>query len=189
MNPAQLSAFFAAHKVAILGGGAAAIAALGLHQRKKNAAASTTAGATIPGTIPAAAVVGGTGSSAATYDSTAFDIYDSLEQQISDVASRQQTSSPTTASSATPGPIASTLFAPTGQGPLVHFGNGTIAEVESDGSLYGESLAEWQAQGSPTNYTSMPGLPAGATLYTRATNLQNKIKSAPSTTVTQATGA
>lgn len=177
MNPQQL---FATHKVAILGGGAAIIAALGLYQRKKNAAASTTtttAGATIPGTIPAAAVVGGTGSSTATYDSTAFDIYDALQQQISDLASQQQTSSPSSGASATPGPIASSLFAPTGQGPLVRYGTG-IYEVEADNSLYKESLPEWQAAGAPSNYVQLgTALPAGVTAYTGAGNLQSRITS------------
>jgi nucleoid-associated protein YgaU len=94
--------------VAVLGGGAVAAAALGLHQRKKNAAAATAGGATIPGTIPAAAVIGG-GASTATYDSTAFDIYDSLQQQIGDLRSAIQTGStpapaPAPAPALTPGP-------------------------------------------------------------------------------------
>lgn len=175
MNPQQASAFFAAHKVEILGGGAAVVALLGYRQRKKSS--STTAGATIPGTIPAAAVVGGTGTSAATYDSTAFDTYDALQQQISDLASRQQTSSPTTASGATPAPIASTLFAPAGSGNYLRNSYGNLVEVESDGSLYGltgSQLRDLQSSGGLTgatitdvgDWTNTPGF------YTQQGNLQ-----------------
>lgn len=136
MNTAALSAYFAAHKVAILGGGAAAVAALGFYQHKKasSSTATTTSGATVPGTIPAAAVVS-SGAGSATYDSTAFDIYDSLQQQISDVASQQQTGTTSGTSSATPVPIASTLFAPSYNGQYVRFADGQVDEVQSDGSL------------------------------------------------------
>ena len=188
MNP-QFAAFFNAHKVQILGGGAAAVAALGYYQRKKNAGSSTTsttAGATIPGTIPAAAVVDSSGSTTATYDSTAFDIYDALQSQITDLASQQQTSSPATSpasspasgAAATPPPIASTLYAPADSGRLASYANG-LYEVESDGSLYHLSPSEWQGL-IKSNGGKKPGATAIAgnapTSYGGSGNLANFIK-------------
>lgn len=45
----------------------------------------------------------------------------------------------------TPGPISHTLFAPSYSGNYVRYGNGLIAEVESDGSILGLNQSEWQA--------------------------------------------
>lgn len=79
MSP-QLAAYFAAHRTAILGGGAAAVAGLALLRRKRAATvpAGATAGATVPGTIPAAAVAGPT----AGYDSSNYDVYSALQPEL-----------------------------------------------------------------------------------------------------------
>lgn len=77
MNPAAL---FAAHKTAILGTAAAGVVGLALLNKRKAAAGgrSATPGATIPGTIPAAAVTASGGA----YDSTSYDLYNALQPEL-----------------------------------------------------------------------------------------------------------
>lgn len=144
MNGAGLQALFAEHKTAVLGAAAAAVAGLALLQRKKAAAAggagATTVGATVPGTLPAAAVIPAGGSIGGGYDSSSYDLYNALQPEISQILQQQQAQQTggTTGGGVTaaPAPIASTLFAPTYNGNYVHFTSGETAEVESDGSLY-----------------------------------------------------
>jgi hypothetical protein len=85
VNIAGLQAFFATHKTAVLGAGAAGVAGLALYQRKKGTA---TDGAGIAGSSPAAAVV--QGSTAATgggsYDSSAYDVYSAMQPQMEQLA-------------------------------------------------------------------------------------------------------
>lgn len=171
MNP-QLALLFAQHKTAILGATAAGVAGLALVQRKKKAATATpasatagaTVGTTIAGTIPAAAVVpaGSTGSGG--YDSSSYDTYNALQPELAQILQAQQalatagagsgiTAAPAPVSSPilnTPAPapaaakksIAQTLFAPRGTGNYVKYGDGTLGEVEQDGSIYGIAYGE-----------------------------------------------
>jgi hypothetical protein len=173
VNPAALPAFFAAHKAAVLGGGAAAVAGLALYQRKKGTtaggAAATTAGARVPGTIPAAAVEP---QSVGAYDSTSFDLYNALSGQLEQIAQTGTSSGAAQAS----GPVASTLFNPTGSGDYVRGSNGMIAEVESDGSLFALTRPQWQQleknAGGKVNVTNMAQLPAS--LFSTAKNVVAK---------------
>lgn len=140
MNPAQLSAFFAAHKTAVLGTAAAAVAGLALVQRKKaGGPAGATAGATVPGTIPAAAVIPAGGTVGGGYDSSSYDLYNALQPEISQILQQQQNQQTggTTGGGVTaaPAPIASTLLNPSYSGNYVRFADGQIDEVENDGSL------------------------------------------------------
>lgn len=148
MNPDKLRALFEQHKTAILGTAAAAVAGLALVQRRRTtagagAAGPTAVGATVPGTMPAAAVVGSSGGG---YDSTSFDLYNALQPEISQILQQQQSQqtggAPGGGVSEAPAPIASTLFAPTYNGNYVHFLSGETAEVESDGSLLNLTQSE-----------------------------------------------
>lgn len=192
MNAAQLGAWFRANKTEALLVGGAGVAGLALYTRKKNtaaAAAGVTAGASAPGTIPAAAVVSGSG--VPTYDSSSYDLYNALQDEIGTLAHQNEGAAQTGAtgssvSAAVKGPIASTLLAPTGSGQLARYGTG-IYEVEADGSLYGENLHEWQATGSPTNYVQLGStLPSGLTAYTGAGNLAQRIATGASSAATAA---
>lgn len=193
MDTAAASAWFAAHKTEALGVGAVAVAGLALLKRKRSGTASTsgvTAGAVAPGTIPAASVVG------ATADSSAFDAYNALQDEIGTLARNSDAARNTGATgsgvgAAVGGPVASTLLAPTGNGQLVRYGT-AIGEVESDGSVYGLTLPEYQALGAPSNWVQLGATNASApSMSTRASNLAAKIRGAqqpaPATPVNAAT--
>lgn len=137
MDTAQLSALFAAHKTAILGTAAAGVAGLALYQKRKGAGAagSTAVGAAVPGTLPAAAVEP---QSLGAYDSTSFDLYNALQPELEQILQTGTSGGGVAA----PPPVASTLFAPSGSGKYVGYGNG-LYEVEPDGSLYHLSPGEW----------------------------------------------
>lgn len=156
MNTAQLSTLFEQHKTAVLGSAAAAVAGLALIQRRKataGAAGSTTVGARVPGTIPAAAIEP---QSAGAYDSTSYDLYNALSGQLEQLA---QTGSSTGAAQA-PEPVSSSLFAPTGTGEWVRFADGVTAEVESDGSLFGltgSQITALRQAGLKPTIVKMPG--------------------------------
>lgn len=81
------------------------------------------------------------------------------------------------AAPATPSPIAAGLFAPTNSGNFALYGNGTVAEVESDGSQLGLNWSQWnalQGQGAKVTQTmGMPSAPAGTAYYQTNTNLTN----------------
>jgi hypothetical protein len=142
VNLQQLPALFAQHRTAVLGGGAAAVAGLALWQRRKakTGATSSTTGAKVQpaGTIPAAAVVPAGATGTAGYDSSAFDVYDALSQQMEQL---RQTVGMST--SVAPAPTASALFAPTGSGNYVLLPNGVTGEVESDGTVFGLTSEQW----------------------------------------------
>lgn len=143
MTGGQLPALFAQHKTAIIGAAGAGVVGLALLQRKK-AAASSAAGPSLAGTIPAAGVVPSTGVQAAYPDTGAVDTYNTIMDQLL----KQQAAMNPPVPAAAPKPVASSLFAPTGSGKYVRYGSGTIAEVESDGSLYGIAPGEaWNYDG------------------------------------------
>lgn len=177
MNPEQLSALFTQHRTAVLGGAAVLVVGLGLYSRKVKApaaAGATTGGATVPGTIPAAAVAPTGG-----YDSTATDVYQALSDQIGALEQQQQTTG--TAVTAPSKPISSTLFAPTGTGQYVVYKNGAYGEIESDGSVYGLSTPEL----TPDQWSKVWGAatPIGTTqtnYFDRATNLAAQVQPAKS---------
>lgn len=166
MNPEQLQAFFAEHKTAVLGTAAAGVVGLALLQRKKK----TTAGGTSQpaGTIPAAAVVP-SNALQGSYDSSAYDVYSALQPQIAQLSDQLNRGNSVTAA---PAPIASTLFAPSGSGNYVRYGS-SIAEVESDGSLFAPTSDQWQklaAQGAA--FTQVSGKDSDLpSYYTTAGNL------------------
>jgi len=146
VNPAQLSAYFAAHKTAVLGSAAAAVAGLALYQRRKGtsgAGGATTAGATVPGTIPAAAVEP---QSLGAYDSTSFDLYNALQPEIEQILQTGTSSG----GAAAPSPVASSLLSPSYDGNYVRFADGQIDEVESDGSLLWLNPSEGKKAFGPT---------------------------------------
>lgn len=130
MNP-QTAALFATHKGAIFAAAAVAAVGLGLYTKKKGATSTTTSAgttSTIPGTIPAAAVVAPT--TGGVYDSSSFDAYNALQPELEQILQTQGS-----AINTAPTPVASTLFAPTYNGQYVAWANGETDEVESDGSL------------------------------------------------------
>lgn len=165
MSP-QLAAMFAAHKTAIFGAAAAGVVGLALLQKKKSASAAAPAStSSIPGTLPAAAVVAPT--AGAGYDSSSYDLYNALQSELQPLFQNQG------GSVTAPAPVASSIFAPTGSGQLVRYNNGTIAEVESDGTLLGLTPDQFTALSSKgQTFTSLSG--AQPKVYTTAGNLAAK---------------
>lgn len=151
----ELSALFAQHRTAVLGGGAVLVAGLAYLRRKKGAApAGASAGATVPsglaGTIPAAAVAPSGG-----YDSTSYDLYNSLQSEISGIAEQNRQTVGSSAAAA-PTPIASTLFQPTYNGNYARTPDGQGVEIESDGSLFHiNDKAAQQIAGQGGSYASL----------------------------------
>jgi hypothetical protein len=128
-----LPVLFATHKTAILAAGAAGVAGLALLQKRKKPA---TGAATSPaGALPAAAVIPSSGVQGAYPDTSGTDMYNQLEGQLERLQASQAVP--------VPKPVASTLFAPTGSGNYVRTADGTIAEVESDGSAFGLTAPQW----------------------------------------------
>lgn len=71
-------------------------------------------------------------------------------------------------------PLASKLFAPTDSSTFVHYANGTVAQVQSDGSQLGLSWGQWQplsAAGARPS-VEMPGSASGS-FFTTVGNLAN----------------
>lgn len=142
MSP-QLAALFAQHKTAFMAAGAAGVVGLALLQKKKGTAAKAPAAASsIPGTIPAAAVVPATGS---TYDSTSFDTYNALQPELERILQQQAASTSNSGGiTSAPAPIASTLFSPTYSGNYLRYSDGWVGEAETDGSQLWFTPSEWQ---------------------------------------------
>lgn len=164
MNAGQLSAWFEQNKTVALGVAAAGVAGLALLQRRKSsggAATGATAGASVPGTSPAAGVVPTGGSLGGTYDSSTSDLYNALQPQLEQIL---QTTGHSGINDA-PAPIASSLLAPTYNGNYVWArenatGSGPGAfEVESDGSLLHLNTDQWgqaaQKAGSDRAFTML----------------------------------
>lgn len=173
MNPAQLSAYFAAHKTAILGGAAAAVAGLALYRKHAAAAGTpTTGGVTLAGTTPAAAIVGAQGP-----DSSSYDLYNAMQPELEQLLQTGASSGGVTA----PPPVASGLFAPSGSGKLVSYSNG-LYEMESDGSLYHLAPSEWAKivadNGGKKPAASALSGPAPGSSYSGQGNLSSFIKKA-----------
>lgn len=178
MNGQQLAAYFEAHKPLVLGGAAAGVAALAVLQRRKKAAApaGASAGAAVPGTIPAAAVVPATGSIGGAYDSSSYDTYNAMQPILEQILQTTSQSGITKL----PDPVASNLFAPTASGKYVQLGS-SINEVESDGSMYGLSPTEWDQLSAlpnrPANFSFQilgPNDGTSSTPYSTKANLLKK---------------
>jgi hypothetical protein len=144
VNP-QLSALFAAHKTAILGAAGVGVVGLALLQKKKGAAA-TPATTGVAGTIPAAAVVPAS-SSGSGPNNSAYDVYSALQSELAPLLQQQAAATGTGGITTAPAPIASSLFSANRTGNYVAQTNNDgvqgVFEVESDGSLYHLSSADW----------------------------------------------
>jgi hypothetical protein len=188
VDTAAISAWLQANKTEVVLVGGAAVAGLALLQRKRGTAGASapgvTAGAVAPGTMPAAAVVSGGGGG---YSSDAFSAYNALQDEIGTLARQNEAARQTSAGGSgvgtVPAPIASTLFNPTGSGTYAQYANGTVAEVESDGSQLGLGYAQWEplraAGAHPT--IVIPGAAPVGRYFQSDTNLANvgKDPSAP----------
>jgi hypothetical protein len=176
VNLAQLESTLEANKGAALACGLAAVGGLVLWQKRKGSAAGSTAGATSSSssTTPAGVVPysgGGQTTSLAgaggVYDSTSADLAGYLGPQLDSIGSRLTALENPSASS--PIPVASTLVSPAGTGSYVRTPNGSIAEVESDGSLFGLTYNQWVPVSS-SGYQSVPSF-GSQTLYSSAANV------------------
>jgi hypothetical protein len=175
VNPGALSAFFVQHKVALMGAGAAGAVLLGLRSRQQRAAAGTSAAPKVtPGTAAAVVPANGLQGVGSTYDSSAYDVYSALQQELGPFLQQQAAQTGSSSGISTVPPIASTLFAPSGSGNYVAYKNGTIAEIESDGSQLGLIDDEWRrlAAGGATYKSLGTDLTSGQYFET-ATNLAN----------------
>jgi hypothetical protein len=172
---APLGAMFAAHKPVVLGVAAAGVVGLAL-LKKKGAGSSSSSTSSPAGTIPATGVVS-SGSVQGTYpDTTATDVYNSLQPTLAQILNQQanQTSAGNSHPLSAPKPIASTLFAPQGTGNYVFLQNAnTIGEVESDGSIYGIGGGEgYSGPTNPAQLSQLQSAPSGS-YFTKADNLKN----------------
>jgi len=171
MNPAQLQAYVEQHKPVVFGVAAAGVVGVALLRRKKAGGdvAAAPAKAQPAGTIPAAAVVPSQ-QTASTYDSSAYDVYNALTGQLEQL--RQTVGGAPATTQAPPKPIASTLFAPSGTGNYVRYKNGTIGEVESDGSIYG--IAPGEIWNVANGYTQLaPDMESKTAYFDKLKNLSN----------------
>jgi hypothetical protein len=180
VNVAQLQAWAAQNKVALLGVGAAGAVLLGLRTRSR-----ASGGAKQPaGTLPAAAVVPANGLQAtgSTYDSSAYDVYNALQSELGPFLQAQANQTGTSSGVTSVPPIASTLFRPSGTGQYAQYGNGTVAEIESDGSQLGLTYGQWNdliGTGAKVTQVLPVGAPAGNTAYYETSgNLANVKKPA-----------
>lgn len=124
----QLAALWGQHRTALMVGGAAGVAGLAYLKRKKGGGGTTIGpggtvlGAVSPQTVPA---------SGGAYDSSATDVYNSLQSELEQLTKPAQG-----APLSVPAPIASTIFQPTYNGNYGRLPNGEGVEIESDGSLF-----------------------------------------------------
>jgi hypothetical protein len=99
-------------------------------------------------------------------------VYNALSAQLGKLSEAVQTGSSSGINSA-PAPIASTLFNPQNTGTYVKGPDGTISEVESDGSLFGMTYSQWLPISNGGAQISAE-VPAAQTMYSLAQNLANK---------------
>lgn len=149
MSAAQLEAWLTQNKTTLIAVGAAGAVGLGLYKRKKSGDAGTDpagkAAAAAPQYSAGGQVAAATG--AAAYDSTSSDLFAALSPQLDAIGAQlgQLNNAQATPPTPVPASIASSLYNPTkapGTGSYVRYQDGTIAEIEDDGSLYGISAAE-----------------------------------------------
>jgi hypothetical protein len=183
VNTAQLQAFVAAHKVGVLGTAAAGAVLLGLRTRRK-ATAGGAATSQPAGTLPAAAVVPANGLQGvgSTYDSSAYDVYSALQSELTPFLQGQaaQTDASSTGIAAAVLPVASTLFAPTYSGNYVKDAKtGLIGEVETDGSVFGFTPAQWSTAAGKGGGTSLNTIGHIGQAYSTEGNLARVATPAP----------
>jgi hypothetical protein len=187
VNLAQLQAFFATHKVAVLGTAAAGAVLLGLRTRKK---AATGGAAVTPGTAAGVVPANGLQGVGSTYDSSAYDVYSALQSELSPFLQQQaaQTGASSGAAAAVK-PIASTLFKPNLTGQYVVYKNGAYGEIEQDGSVYGISAPEASADQWGKIWATATPIGDTLTAYSdRSSNLKAVAPPAPAATTTLAKG-
>jgi hypothetical protein len=186
VNAEQLQAYVAGHKPVVLGVAAAGVVGLALLKRKKGTPAGAGAAASSStkqpaGTIPAAAVLPSQ-SFGSTYDSSAYDVCNALSGQLEQL--RQTTGAG--GITAAPAPVASTLFAPSHTGNYVSYDNGSVFEVEGDGSQFNLVADQWQplqAAGATAVRTGLAENPNRATdgdYYGTTGNLRRQVAAAKS---------
>jgi hypothetical protein len=78
-----------------------------------------------------------------TYDSSAYDVYSALQSELSPFLQAQANQTGTSSGVSSVPPVASTLFNPSRHRPVRQYGNGTVAEIESDGSQLGLTYGQW----------------------------------------------
>lgn len=153
MNPDQLRALFQQNKKALFAVAAVGVGGFALYKRHTagaTAGSATSSTSSSAGVVPSYSSGGQTttmGGASGIYDSTSTDLASFLSPQLGAMQSQLNalTAAPSSSSTPTPvaGPIASSLLAPKGTGTYVINGNGTIGEVESDGSIFGMTLPQW----------------------------------------------
>lgn len=124
--------------------GVAGVAGLALLQRRK---AGGDVGVAQAGAAPAgAAASGGSLASPAgqvVYSSAASDTYNALQPQLSTIGTAVAGLLAEKSKTADIIPIASTLYAPSNTGNVVRDAQGSVVEVQADGSLYGLTPKEY----------------------------------------------
>lgn len=145
MNLADLTSKLEANKKPLAIAGAAGVAGLALMKRRQaggdvgTATATGTTSAVRPGSSLAAP------NGQVVYSSTGSDVYNAVQPQLSTIGTAlNQLLADKSAPDATDTiPIATTIFSPNATGNYVRQDNGLIAEVQSDGSLFGLTGSQW----------------------------------------------
>lgn len=146
MSLAEIEATLSQHKGPALAAAGGVVVLLALARRKRAAAApvqqtSAPIMSGVTGYSAGAQSMGG-----AAYDSTSTDIVGALTPQLSSIGSQlSQLTNPAASPTPVPKPVASTLFAPLYTGKDVELADGTVAEIESDGSLFGMTHPQYWA--------------------------------------------
>lgn len=166
MNTAAATQWFEQNKKTVAVAGAVVVGGFGLMKARKGKAGGETPPARTVGDMGPAGAAGFAQS--APYDSSSSDVYNQLQPQIERLQQRLESPIPVPVP-----PAASSMFAPTGRGNYVRYDNGTIAEVQSDGSLYGLNPDEWNkvASGGAT-FTRLVG--PQPNIYTGSGNLTSR---------------
>lgn len=184
----DLEATFEAHKAPIIAAAAGGVVLLALAQRRKKggATSTTTATSATPGGVvytPASAGGQAAAMTGAAYDSTSTDLYSALSPQLASIGSQlsqltSQSSSPTPV----PAPIASTLYKPSDSSNFVLYTNGTVAQVQSDGSQLGLNYDQWRPLSSQFQPVHLPSAAPVGAYFETAGNLARVGQSAASPT-------
>jgi hypothetical protein len=182
VNLNGLKAGFERNKKGLAVAGAVAVGGLALMQARKGGTAGPQAGqpgaTAVPARIPApASQQTASASGWAPYDSTASDVYNALQPMLERVSNQLDTQrSPIPLP-----PMASNLDAPTFTGTYVTYGDGSVHEVQSDGSLFHLSLPQYgdvQRRFGTDKVAPLTIAGAAPTAYSTTSNLMARIKAA-----------
>lgn len=177
MNLDQLGGQFDANKGPILATAAAGVVAFALYQRHKSGGA---AAGPAQGVAVAPASAGGqtaTMRGGGAYDSSASDLYGAIQPQLESLGHRLDAIPLAAPPASTPAPMAASLYGPSDSQNYVLYQDGTVAQVQQDGSQLGLNYSQWVGSGlnQKVTPTAVPQMHPGGAYYETTGNL-NAVK-------------